>query len=508
MRAVLVQAVWCLCLCAAAQNGFNRRYDAANEGRPQTAFGIEKVGVDSFMVFTGSADLDSISPDTVETYYAIYLQLIDGQGNLLGEHKTRRAGHGIFLGWANCCDTLKMDAGFAIGGGCLSYGGINEARLMKMTSVGDTVWTRTFGGVNEFWIGQQVKSTLDGGFLICGSTDATSYEDAFAIKTDSLGIEQWRRTYGLGGVVIDGFSSIAVLSSGYLLSGVTYPSMNNSDFYVQRVDSLGHEGWGRRFGSAFNEPNGYVERLSNGQILLAGAWAHDDTGSESPYLALLDTTDGGTIWEHAYDYPSYGKTLFAAKERPNHDLIACGVSYEGGDQQGLLLRTNSEGDSIWMRRYLYQDTLVTAGEGRFYDVLPTNDGGFIAAGAVYGPLPTPAYSQDTWVVKVDSMGCLLPGCNGVGITEQITNLLNAITVSPNPAHGEVQVQLQLPNSLAHEVLELSIVGMDGRVVRRMPWAGNGSNTMQVDVHDLSAGMYTLHVTDGTKWITGTKLVIE
>ena len=52
--------------------------------------------------------------------------------------------------------------------------------------------------------------------------------------------------------------------------------------------------------------------------------------------------------------------------------------------------------------------------------------GFIACGATNGCYSgncPPQYEQDAWVVKVDSLGCIVPGCNdfGTAITEQITN---------------------------------------------------------------------------------------
>ncbi len=129
-----------------------------------------------------------------------------------------------------------------------------------------------------------------------------------------------------------------------------------------------------------------------------------------------------------------------------------------------------------------------------------------ANGPFNGPYP-PGYSQDAWVVKVDSMGCVVPGCDGVGVTEIITNLNDALTVYPNPAHGQVQVGIQLPQHLLGTDLHLSIVAADGRLVRREEWP-KSKTTGTLDIHALSPGPYTLHVTDGSRWITGTKLMIE
>ncbi|MBK7383270.1 MAG: hypothetical protein IPI81_08020 [Flavobacteriales bacterium] len=94
------------------------------------------------------------------------------------------------------------------------------------------------------------------------------------------------------------------------------------------------------------------------------------------------------------------------------------------------------------------------------------------------------YSQDSWVVIVDGNGCIVPGCNTVGITEQATNLLDAFSIFPNPAHGSATVQLSLPPSVSG-ALELTLVAMDGRVFarERLP---NGSGSFPLSL-SLSLG---------------------
>ena len=513
MRSIFVVMLWLLCLCATAQLGLNKRYDVANKGRPQTAFGIELVGLDSFMVFTGSVDLDSISPDTVEVYYAIYLQLIDGSGTLLAESKTRRPGHGIFLGWANCCESM-VPKGFVIGGSSKSYADVNEARLMRMNAAGDTIWIRTYGGFGQSWVGQQVKTTSDGGFIICGDTDAIDYLDGFVLKTDSLGNELWRRTYGWN--LLDDIVSIDMApNNSYYTGGVRFRSTTNSDFWVQRLSSLGDTLWSVVWGSPFEEINAHLTTPTDGQPVVAGTWSYAaGTSSLKPYLAKLDSSDGSILWAQQYGPAIYGTAFFTAKEHPAGDLIACGVSSESGDEQGLLLRTDSEGDSIWMRRYSYQDTAFDDGIGRFWDVLPTNDGGFIAAGMTFysasqGLLP--GYSQDSWVVKVDSMGCIVPGCDGVGIVEQVTNLEGALKVYPNPvpANGQLTVELFLPSSMHLSApLRLVLTSMQGQLVKELALPAQHDQRVVLDVGGLAAGLYSVHVADGGRWLTGARLVIE
>ncbi len=489
--------------------GFNKRYDAFEQGNAQGSFGVE-LTEQGITVFSASFEPDTLGPDSIVGTYALILQGLNGLGELQWQKRYRRNQYGEFLGWADCCDSV-IDGGFVVGGSSQQYWtGLDEARLVRFNTQGDSIWSRSFGSPGAFWLGQQAKHTSDGGFLICGNTDAVSYQDAFAIKTDGGGNEQWRHTYGVGGVVTEAFSAVVELSDGYLLTGRSRPQADDGDMYVVRVNMAGDEIWTQEWGGIYDDAQVHSYLCAEGSVLLAGGYGYADDGESTvPYLAKLDTADGSLIWEGEYGEPRFGTLFFAAKECPNTDFIACGVTYEGGHEQGLLLRATSEGDSLWMRNYSYYDEVIDSCRGRFWDVLPIEDGGFIMSGFANGPFGgpyPPGYSQDAWVVKVDSMGCVVPGCDATGVTEIITNLNDALTVYPNPAHGQVQVGITLPISLRNgQALQLTFVSASGQVVL-VHAAQEGSN--EVDIRALASGLYYVHLSNEKTWISGSKLIVE
>jgi hypothetical protein len=497
--------------------GFNERYDAFGWGYAQSAFGIEALS-GGYMVISVSSDYDSIAPDVWQFHGSILLTQMDSDGNMVMERRSWRPEHSAFAGWANCCDTIP-GGGYVTGGSSEDSTGRDEVYLMRFDALGDTLWTRVFNGPTDahYWIGRQVKRTADGGFLVVGDTGidiVINGNDAFAIKTDSLGNEQWRRYYTWPPPRSEGLVSCGIgPANSYYLGGSAFPTDDNGEHWVMRVDTSGGELWEVVWGGPYSEGSLQVITASDGHAVVFSGRSHAlDYGSMRPYLAKLDSADGSIMWEKEYGQEHYGTVLFAGKECPDGDLIGAGgtfISQAPNNEMGLLLRTSGEGDSLWMFTYHYQDSVISNGQGRFYDVLPTPDGGFIAAGVtrnpVGGPFP-PGYSQDTWVVKVDSLGCIVPGCNSVGITEQVTNLLGALTIFPNPAQGQATVQLTLPPSVAHLPLELSLVGMDGRLLLRERIAGNGQN--ELALQGVSAGVYHVHIASEGKWLTGGKLVVE
>ena len=464
---------------------------------------------------------DSLAPDLFLTHGSVLVTFIDDNGIKLNEKRAYRPYHTAVAGWANCCDTIP-GGGYVVGGASEDTTGYDEVYLMRFDAEGDTLWTRVFSGPTEdhYMIGRQVKCTADGGFLIVGDTGfgdifATGM-DGFAIKTDSQGNEQWRRIYGGTPPLWEALVSCDIgPGATYYLAGSEHHDHNNGQYWVMRVDTVGNVLWDVTWGGPFSEGATQLITASDGHAFVFSTKGYAPAAAAlRPYIAKIDSTDGAIIWEREYGPTAYSTTLFAGKETPDGDLIACGVTYAASEannvQQGLLLRTTSTGDSLWMYSYFYQDDVISTGQGRFYDLLPTNDGGFIAAGAAYnpvgGPYP-PGYSQDTWVVKVDGNGCIVPGCNSTGITEQATNLLDAFTIFPNPAQSgqPVTLQLDLPPSVGPGPWQCTVVATDGRVVRSFTITGT---TGQLATDNLSPGLYYIHIATEGKWLTGGKFIVQ
>src|SRR5690606_42158754 len=87
---------------------------------------------------------------------------------------------------------------------------------------GNLSWQKNIGGLSSdgAW---EIQHTLDGGFIIAGWTlsfGAGVFGDAWLVKTDSLGNEQWNKSFG-GSDVDRAYSVQQTDDGGYILTGYT-----------------------------------------------------------------------------------------------------------------------------------------------------------------------------------------------------------------------------------------------------------------------------------------------
>jgi hypothetical protein len=496
----------------ALAQGFNLRYDVLGQSLAQVGYSIEQSGGNCLVI--GSTAL--ITSDSFYYSPIVFSLLLDPLGEVLTSDTFFIVGHATAPGTYNCL-APRANGGFVLGGGTLDQSENYHHALWLLDSNGSITLVSEYGSDGIFNTSRQAIECKNGDFLLVGETDSAGTPDASLIRTDTTGAVLWSRTYG-GDLQDRAYFVDTTADNGFFMSG-QYGYTNGGPYgrkWVVRVDAEGDTLWQRIWGGEFGHDGARLTTKANGNALISGATRLGEGEERLCYMAELDASDGDLIWERHYGNLGFDMNLLIAKEvEPGRGHVACGmvIDNQQGHDRGVMLRTADNGDSLWMRTFQYYDTLITNGKGFLYDIVPTLDDGFIACGPAYGipgaPYP-PGYSQDLWVVKVDSLGCIEPGCNiPMGITTQITNLRGALLVHPNPVShgGPATVRVDLPDGLRKEPLRLSVVSADGRLVEEMSVAPHAS---QVVLHtsDFRTGLYHLHLTSGNTWISGTKLVVE
>jgi hypothetical protein len=155
-------------------------------------------------------------------------------------------------------------AGFSSTGGAGSY----DALFTLLDRDGNVVTERRYGGAKSD-IAFGIAAAPDGGFLVIGQTESegAGERDVFLVRTDSLGVERWRRTNGTPGVDRAFFG--AWTNGGFAVAGVT-GAERSYDILTLKVDDSGEIRWRQVVGGPGNDPNHGLNVLPDGRILVAG----------------------------------------------------------------------------------------------------------------------------------------------------------------------------------------------------------------------------------------------
>lgn len=120
--------------------------------------------------------------------------------------------------------------------------------LIKTNSVGDTLWSKLYGGqmIDECY---DVKQTSDGGYIMVGksfSFSANGDYDVYVVKVNNQGVVQWSKTYGGNTTNHNeiGYSIQQTADNGYIISGETMFGfgVGLKNMYLIKTDSVGNSG--------------------------------------------------------------------------------------------------------------------------------------------------------------------------------------------------------------------------------------------------------------------------
>ncbi|MCX9084807.1 MAG: hypothetical protein OIN87_08435 [Candidatus Methanoperedens sp.] len=187
--------------------------------------------------------------------------------------------------------------------------GMAEVLLSKIDSNGTEQWSRTLGGAeNDF--SYSVRNTLDGGYILAGMTFSYGTGgDAWLLKTDANGNEQWNKTFGLDGP--DRVNSVEQTSDGgYVLAGQIDTAKNpefkgqilyeNYDAWLFKTDANGNLEWTKTIGGVKRDEAKFVQQTSDGGYVIAGTTESDSSGDSKSWLVKVgdvkvDTTQSQVI---------------------------------------------------------------------------------------------------------------------------------------------------------------------------------------------------------------------
>jgi outer membrane protein assembly factor BamB len=270
---------------------------------------------------------------------------------------------------------------------------ISDVLLIKTLSNGDSIWVKNYGGPGDD-AAYSVASTSDGGYVAVGMTEPyrnADEQDVYVLRTDALGDTLWTRTYGGENEDI-GYSVAETYDGGYIVAG-RYGS--TSDVYLIRIDPDGDSLWTRLYGGEDTEYGFSIVETADSGYAVAGWTKSFGSGEWDVYLVRTDSI-GDTLWTRAYGGPQ-SDMGYSVAETPDGGFIVAGwtESFGAGYWDLYLIKTDANGDMLWTRTY-------GGGDNDYgYSVICTSDGGYIVAGST---LSTTLHYESLWLIKTDAYG--------------------------------------------------------------------------------------------------------
>ena len=340
-------------------------------------------------------------------------------------------------------------------------------------------------------------------YLIGNLYDYYGDDDGLLIKTDSLGNELWRRTYSnppynrlLSSDILDIGNNEYIIT--YNVSENEYHQFSYKDgTWIFKIDSAGNIL--NEYKTPYNRwVSGYNTTITKDKGILfchTEGLSRPNTNPSIPeynyegYVGKLDSSLQ-LVWERRYGSK---RTQFAhAIEKDNGEILLTGslvsdLSVDSVRLTGWLMALDENGDSLWQREYALFSGTRQLHLLKDFEIL--DDGRLVISGWInntnsYANVGT-ARSYWGWLIRTDSFGCIVPGCQLLDNTENISVIFdNEVTVYPNPASEVVRFRFE---KLIEKDAVIRIYSGLGQLVDEINI--NYSNEGEMNVSDWHTGTY-------------------
>jgi len=285
----------------------------------------------------------------------------------------------------------------------------------------ETTFSKTFGGeYNDY--GYSVQQTSDGGYIITGEYNChidVNTGDIIIIKTDLNGnvntdSNSWKTIIKNkdGGENI-GNSVKQTSEGGYIITGSTYNASEpeNLNLCLIKINSTGYYGsndvstWFKSYGQSEDEEGSSIQQTSEGGYIITGYTKSFGATKRDTWILKTNsmgnyTPNNSTMWS------SVIKTLYGEDDRgwsvqqtaDGEYIIAGYIGITPNDRNLSLIKYKSDGTVNWSENY---------GWGMYdlgYSVEQTNDRGYIITGYTNCTNLTSLERGDLWILKTDENG--------------------------------------------------------------------------------------------------------
>ena len=362
---------------------------------------------------------------------------------------------------------------------------------------GDTLLFKEFvdPGVEA---GYRIQWLPDSTILIYGTTSVDDHSRILLMNVDTTGQIIFNKYYGTG--IVRDSRYFQVDDNGSIAIAFGDEDCDPTGYYFYSIDQVGN------LSSTFHSDINCLE------------WGVPSLTDDGYYIASYDyyiytltffgklNSDFSYAWKNYFE-PDGTYALWAQYELDDGSVIVYGSKEYSGTTNAthaFLRKIDSNGNTIWEREYYTEKEFYPS---YIWNIIETAEGELICVGTGCDePLQENGFlSQNFWLFKLDSVGCLNAGCDSLDHINDSTSteLLNNdfLVIYPNPMHTEATIQINTDNLNISGVnyLEFETYDISGKLINeftvdKFHWTVDG-NKIQINyqVQNLSSGMYMIKI---------------
>jgi len=297
---------------------------------------------------------------------------------------------------------------------------LSKYLLIRLDSNGDTLWTETYERPKRS-MGQWVDPTADGGFIMTGyAADYGTSADVYIVKADSLGKQEWSKSYQLYGE--DQAACVRQTSDGgYIVAAGSSHAYALARTWLMKLNDKGDTLWTKVFPWGMWNINAYLEITPDNGFIVAVK------DSNTYQVAFKTDSLGNLLWSK-----NFGKGNACISQTQDNGFALFGLNYLTlVDSNGFTIQTisNNIHPTFWQN---------------------TPDNGYITA-------------VENRLYKTDCVGNYLfwdsLSCSTTNIGTHMTDLLkdHEVVIYPNPSTGKITIN-------AADVQLIQIVNSVGKLI--------------------------------------------
>ncbi len=398
---------------------------------------------------------------------------------------------GCFIEWDNAYYVVGFDKNTPLG-----------VPMLKISKQGHLLWKKKAidlpfdGGATKIAVNSEGDFVILGGHLrpwvgetawlpfVATVTPEGEEIDMFSFNDDYRGTTSYR---------------LVTTSEGNYLTSYIYcpePGCNgyNSTGGLMLMNPYGGVIWRKALSAVFAPYTCNVEQIGANDYVYQ--WYHAQYTSPQwevhpPGLYYMNAQ--GVVHDSLIFHNQTGKDVLYTHAIWDKGIVGCGFQTLNKTnpnpstwiRSGWIFRVDEHKELRWERNYA--DTTNSGSVNTLYHIKKTGDGGYIACGGIDNRM-TGVIETHAWLLKLDSTGCLTPGCGDVNIITGVESAVFAqeaeIRCAPNPASFETYVTL--PTDLPERDVIVVLLSPEGKPLHRQAYAHPG---IRIPLQSAVSGMH-------------------